>query len=85
MSVASVAPARQSRTNVGLFRSSQMELGGGGREETEGQSGPEPGCEEAIVPEARPFPRPALSPVRFCEGRSGLPVSWEAPTFIPRS
>ena len=49
MSVASVAPARQSRMNVGFFRRSQMELlhgegTGDQREETENQSGPESGA-----------------------------------------
>lgn len=60
MSVASVAPARQSRTNVGFLRSSQMELdgGGGGREETEGQSGPEP-----LFLRRGPSHLPVLSPV----------------------
>lgn len=54
MSVASVAPARQSRMNVGFFRRSHTELGGGGEGRAErkdrGSEWARAGCEGA--PEA---------------------------------
>lgn len=53
MSVASVAPARQSRTNAGFFRRSQMELDGEERRDR-GSEWARAGCVEVLFPWSHP-------------------------------
>lgn len=53
------------------------------REETEGQSEPEPGCGEAQLLRPPSFPLELIEP-QFCEEQSGSPMSWEAPHIYSR-